>query len=211
MKKKKVQIKQIIISWTVLIGLVLAAVVYYGEKNINPMLESVITNAGKTYATNAVNDAVCDILNSGRYKSDDIINITYNSNGDVKSINCDCLKINLLKSDITLEAQKRISEKENIPVKVHIGMLSGSELFKNCGPEISIDTYITGGVVTDFETKFTDAGVNQSLFTLSAVITGDISVYSSTLKADTSVNTSVIVAQTVVVGTVPDLIWNNEL
>lgn len=203
--KKRSQIKRIIITWSLLIILIGTIMLTYFEKQVRPMIKSLVINSGQSFATDAINEAINEILLNGEYDYNDIITINESDAGRIEALTTNYIKLNLLKSNISLLAQNKISQLSDVPITIPMGTLTGFELIKNLGPNITLNTTLTGGVTTEFKSEFTEAGLNQTLHTIEALVKADISVYTTGVNADTSISTNIIIAQTVISGEIPDL------
>ena len=203
--RRKAKIKTVIISWVVLIGILLTVFIAYSEKRLRPMIKSLVIGYAQSFATDAINESVNNILNEYGYTYDDIVNVNYSSDGSVDTITGNYVNINRLKADISLESQKKINKIQSVPIEVHLGVFSGVELLKNIGPKVSLDTYIRGGVTTKIISDLKACGVNQTMHTIEVEVSADINAYTTGIECNTSLTTNVILAQTVIVGDVPDL------
>ena len=181
------------------------------EYHVRPLLKDVIVNNCTTCATLAVNDSINDVLDSGNYSNDDIVKVEKSSDGEVRAVYVNYVKLNQFKSDVTVMAQKKLDETKNVKVDIPLGLLTGVELLKETGPTISINTTFTGGISADFTSNFESAGLNQTIHTIEANLEADLSVYSTGINSNSKIKTSIIISQTVITGDVPNIYTSSDL
>ncbi|MDD5923871.1 MAG: sporulation protein YunB [Clostridia bacterium] len=195
----------------ILVLIVIVGLFFYMEYHVRPLLKDVIVNNCTTCATLAVNDSINDVLDSGNYSNDDIVKVEKSSDGEVRAVYVNYVKLNQFKSDVTVMAQKKLDETKNVKVDIPLGLLTGVELLKETGPTISINTTFTGGISADFTSNFESAGLNQTIHTIEANLEADLSVYSTGINSNSKIKTSIIISQTVITGDVPNIYTSSDL
>lgn len=202
-KKRKTGIVMIFTAVLLLVLLTLF------EIRVVPLVRNSAKIASVNLAEKAVNKAVEEVLSEEGVTYENIAAITYNSQGEITSLAIDPVKINTLKSKISLRIAEKISEINNEEFEIPLGTILGIEIFAGRGPNLKFYTSLSGNAVTDFSSKFESAGINQTRHQIMIDITSDIYIISSKGSAGkVTVSTSVCAAETLIVGEVPQVYAN---
>ena len=82
--------------------------------------------------------------------------------GNITMIRTDTVKQNYLVSQVVLQCNEKLSELEDLGVKVPVGYLTNNIMFYNMGPKITVKMQQVGNIVTSYESIFESAGINQT-------------------------------------------------
>lgn len=176
------------------------------EIRIVPLVRNSARIASVNLAETAINEAVQEVLGEEGVTYEKIANITYNSQGEITALSIDPVKINTLKSKISLRIAEKISGIDNEEIMLPLGTILGMELFAGRGPNLKFYTSLSGNAITDFSSKFESAGINQTRHQIMIDVTSDIYIISSKGSAGKiTVTTSVCAAETLIVGEVPSV------
>jgi len=205
--KKLSSIKTCVISWTLLLVFIvgLASVFLFRARSI---ILAYAESASKSFLVSAADGAVIDASNNNNITYDKISDISRDSNGRVTSININTNYINLLKSSISSEISNQISNKNDFDVSIPLGSFINSEFTNGLGKRIRFKILVSHFTLSDFESRFIDAGINQILHQILIRINLSGSVLTQLGSKDFSFTTTAIVAQTVIVGEVPSSFTN---
>ena len=92
---------------------------------------------------------------------------------------------------------------------IPIGSLILPEVFAGKGPEIPIHILSIRNSDASFVSNFSDAGINQTLQQLTMNVSVDVAVLVLGEDSSFNVNSQVVVAETVIVGQVPDTLFQS--
>lgn len=176
------------------------------DARLRPALYDIATLEAEAAAVKAINSAVENELAAKNISYADIIEIKYNSSGNVTSLSSDIIKMNRLKAGVTNAALESINSTERAAVSVPLGSATGLALFSGCGPEIEVDLAYSGSLSSDFENLFVQAGINQTEHRVMLNLTADVIIVLDGRRVSSTLSTSVCVAQTVIIGTVPNFV-----
>ncbi len=202
-KKEKSGIRRILFAWLFLL-LVICVFLGYIYYSIQPVIIRYAESVAETVMLNSANEAIVNILESENFSYNGIAVLSRAEDGTVKSLEIDTYKVNYLKSHISNEISKIISQKERYTVSIPIGTFLGNSFTAGFGPEVNFRMQITTTAFVDFEHEFRAAGINQVLHRVVVNIKINGSIIIAGYKKSISVNTTAIAAQTVIVGAVPD-------
>ena len=200
MKRGKIR-SAVIIKIMLLIAVITALVWGFLEWRVTPVVQSVSSIQGKSFAISAINQAAADVLEAEDLSDKD--SITTSSDGMLRSLSTDTAAANRLKHMITLKAQESISDLKHKQINIPLGMIIGGEIIGPAGPDIPVFITLSGTADSDFEESFESAGINQTVHKLSLRITADLLIHTPSGTVSESVSTSFLIAETVIIGSVP--------
>lgn len=176
--------------------------------SVKPFVFTYAKSEAETIILNAANEAVLNILDENDISYSDISNVSRQSDGIITGIEIDIEKINRLKSQISNELSKIVSENNKYDLYIPVGTLFGSEYTTGYGPKIRFKMQLTETAILDFESRFEQAGINNVLHQIIIKIDVKASVLMMGATEGFSVSTTALAAQTVIAGTVPDSFTN---
>ena len=176
--------------------------------SVKPFVFTYAKSEAETIILNAANQAVLNILDKNNISYSDISNVSRQADGTITGIEIDIEKINRLKSEISGELSKIVSANNKYNLYIPIGTLFGNEYTTGYGPKIKFKMQLTETAILDFESKFTQAGINNVLHQIIIKIDVKASVLMMGCTDGFSVSTTALGCQTVIAGTVPDAFTN---
>ena len=198
--RKRSKKKGLIVA-LVIISAIIAGVVFFVVRNVNPVIEAISSEKIRAIATEAVSKSVLDIMSQNT--SHDYIRIVRDDKNSIKSVDINTDAINGLAHTITIEAQKNINSAGQDGITIPVGSLSGITLLTGIGPNINIKIYLVGSTQTQIISEFTDTGINQTSHRLYFDIQGSVAVAVPGLKSNVKTSTRVLMSETIIVGDVP--------
>lgn len=162
-----------------------------------PFAESQIT----TEVTKTMQSIIRRCVSSEEYR---FVNITYNQNGDIASLETVSKTVALVNSAITESAAEELTQNNILNVKIPIGNLFGGAFFVGKGPNINFKIRFSPKIVCRIENEFYESGINQTLHRIVAKI--DVKAYALLpfSTEEITINTEYCIAETVIVGKVPE-------
>ncbi|BED91901.1 MAG: sporulation protein YunB [Candidatus Improbicoccus pseudotrichonymphae] len=185
--------------------IVLIGVLFILDLKIRPVIKDATADRARAVAIYAINNAVNKELCKSDIKYNDIIHIERTENNTITGIVTDIQKINSLKANISTEILKEISILGMRKTEIPLGALLGIEFFSGSGPIIPIKIFILGNVTTDFESEFTEAGINQTKHRIYVNVKVNINAITPGYPTAVSVKTNITIAETIIVGSVPNV------
>ena len=187
----------------VLICLIIIGTLIYFQRNVTRVLISISEATIRSITTVAVNDAIYYTLNDAvRY--DDLISIERDEGGNVTSITTDSLKINRIARDTAYLSQENLTKMSAEGIMVPLGALTGIEALAGFGKKINIKIIPISNVECRFVSKFTQAGINQTLHSLYLELVADISIILPSKSTNLASTTEVLICESVITGKIPD-------
>ncbi|MDD5864439.1 MAG: sporulation protein YunB [Firmicutes bacterium] len=167
----------------------------------------IVTELAQTQVRNATsdltNDAIAKQIASGEIQYDRIIYFEKDLDGRITALKTNMSEVNRLKTDILNIINDEILALDTSDIGIPLGSLILPEFFSGKGPAIPVHILSIRNSDAAFESKFSQAGINQTLHQLTMLVSVDVSVLVMGQTASFTVTTEVVVAETVIVGDVP--------
>ena len=187
----------------IVVTLLLAAAIML---TINIQVRRVVTNTALIYAENAFSDAVStaviNIIDQGC--SFDVVTVSTSEDGQIVSVQSDTGRVNALKAHLTAELLDRLPLTDSQPIALSLGTLTGMELLAGLGPTVQLRLELRGGVKTEINSEFFDAGINQTLHRITCTVSAEYMIIIPGHRFASTLTTKIPLAESVIVGTVPD-------
>ena len=194
-KKRNINRKLAVIS----IVSILVLVSYVTAKRMQPAFVTKAHSYANTMVTDVIENAVNEVLSNSDYSK----SFVSHEDSAVTSVEADIVKINKLKSELTVKIQKDIGDKCNTKIYIPIGSASKLYLLSDVGPKIPVSICPAAIVNTNYKENFEGAGINQVRHTLAINVDVQMRYSGYMLNECETINTDVPVIDTVVIGNVP--------
>lgn len=174
------------------------------EYVIRPTLKEYSISLAQNNIEKIINESVNELLNEYKISYSDIAIITRDQALNVSSIEIDVLKINLLKSGISKSIQNKLSSFNEFSLKIPVGTFTTNKYLLGRGPKVTFKMQLSVWASTDYESKFYEAGINQTLHQIIINVDCKAHIIMPPYNTNCDVSTSFIAAQSVIVGKVPE-------
>lgn len=188
----------LILSAVVVIALILV------DAQIRPLLKKVCSYQGNLIATNIITQAVYNAMNDREVGYSTLVKLSTTSDGHVSSLESNMLEINKLQTSIVNCVNIEFQELSNQTIQLSTGTLSGVNVLYGRGPKIKFKLQQVGYVKTQLVSKFTSAGVNQTLHQIILEVNSMVSAVIPGYTTSISVKSNYIIAETIIVGNIPE-------
>lgn len=197
-KRKKIA-RKMIVCGAILLGLFLIF-----DLQIRPVVSSLAAATVKKYAmvqiSNAVNQAIAE---SGK-DYDSYVNIQTGPDGSVLSIQTRAQEITLIHTAIIEKVNQAITQFETANLSIPLGSFSGITFLSGLGPNVNIKILPAGSAESKVISSLSEAGVNQTLHTISIEISAPLMAIVPGCSERTQAEGSFLLAESVIVGKVPN-------
>ena len=109
---------------------------YFIIQAIQPIMEEQCISMAKSIATKISNAEATKVM--ANYEYDDLLNITKDSEGNIKMVGTNIITVNEIISDIPIRVQEEMEKSENNTFQISLGSFLGSNLFAGRGPNVEI-------------------------------------------------------------------------
>ena len=181
---------------------------YFIIQAIQPIMEKQCISMAKSIATKISNAEATKVM--ANYEYEDLLNITKDSDGNIKMVGTNIITVNEIISDIPIRVQEEMEKSENNTFQIRLGSFLGSNLFAGRGPNVEIKMEIAGHLDTNLKSEFVDAGINQTLHRIYLELICDVIILTPFETMEEQIVNQVLLAEGVIVGEVPSSYYNLE-
>lgn len=167
-------------------------------------IEELAQTQVKNTTSDLINDAIDKQIEIGNIQYDRIVYFEKDLDGRITALKTNMSEVNRLKTNILHLINDEILSLDTASLGIPLGSLLLPEIFSGRGPEIPIQILSIRNSDADFESYFTEAGINQTLQQLTMHVSVDVSVLVLGETESFTVSSQVVVAETIIVGQVPD-------
>lgn len=170
------------------------------NKTIRSLAKTQVENS----TSDLINDAIDRQIADGSIQYDRIVYFEKDLNGRITALKTNMSEVNRLKTAILNIINDEILALDTSDIGIPIGSLILPEFLSGKGYKIPVHIISIRNSDGDFESKFVEAGINQTLHQLIMNIRVDVSILVFGKNESFAVVSQVVVAETIIVGQVPD-------
>ncbi|MBR3767608.1 MAG: sporulation protein YunB [Clostridia bacterium] len=185
--------------------LIAVGIYFVADMRMTPIINTLALSRAQNLATVIINDTVADMLSDGTYTFSDLVKIEYDQNGKISALTADSVRMNRLKSLISVSITKAIGEIEESKISIAMGTLTGSTLLTGRGPNINLNVHISCSCSIEVRNSFEYSGINQTMHKVMLDITTNVYVLSVGETLSSEVFTSIPISETVIIGQIPEI------
>ena len=157
----------------------------------------------KNTTSDLTNDAIAKQIAEGIIQYDRIVYFEKDLDGRITALKTNMSEVNRLKTDILNLINDELLALDTSDIGIPLGSLFLPELFSGKGPSIPVHILSIRNSDAAFSSRFSQAGINQTLHQLIMIVSVDVAVLVLGQTSSFSVTSEVVVAETVIVGDVP--------
>ena len=157
----------------------------------------------KNTTSDLTNDAIAKQIAAGIIQYDRIVYFEKDLDGRITALKTNMSEVNRLKTDILNLINGEILALDTSDIGIPLGSLFLPELFSGKGPAIPVHILSIRNSDAAFSSKFSQAGINQTLHQLTMIVSVDVAVLVLGQTSSFTVTSEVVVAETGIVGDVP--------
>ena len=205
MSRKKRRRRRIIL---IVLLLVVTGLILLVELHLSPYIRELARNQAVNAASNAITDAVGEMLRREDTDFSRVIVLEKDVQGHITALRTDMGQVERLKVEVLGILGGLIAEINTQQLGIPLGNLLLPDLLAGTGPVLPVKAVSLTMSNADFFSDFTEAGINQTLQTLKVKFTISLTILTTVGYETVDVDSDVTVAQTVIVGTVPETYVN---
>lgn len=157
----------------------------------------------------AVNSTMQDYSRQGNGYSE-FVSINKDSEGNTTAVNVNYAALNTLSQEMAESIGAKLEFLKEQEVKIPAGVLLGSKLFASVGPAFSARIIPVGSIETEFESRFLQAGINQTKHSITLKVKSVLWVMAFLAETRTEVVIDIPLTETIIVGNVPESYINGH-
>ena len=183
------------------------AVGVWGFFGLRSRLRPVVRSLAKTQVINTasdlINDAILRQIMEGQIQYDRIVYFEKDLNGRITALKTNMAEVNRLKTETLNLINDEIMAQDTDSLGGSLGSLILPEFFSGKGPLIPVRIIAIRNSDANFQSEFTEAGINQTLQQLRMDVIVDVTILVLGQTETFTVSSQMVVAETIIVGDVP--------
>lgn len=210
-KKKKMSCKtKFRIFLCIILILIVLCLVYY-FKVVCPIIVGLSQEKVRSIATSTISNVVGDVMEEDNISYSDLVTITYSGENQVKLIEVDTVKVNIIIREITKRVQDEFNTLGEEGIDITLGTFTGIPFLFGLGPNVSIKLVPIGTVSTKVDSTFNGAGINQTIHRLYFVVNSNIGMVLPGMTENFQTELEVLLCENIIVGEIPDVYLQGNL
>lgn len=210
-KKKKwsVKIKFRVALFSIFLCFTLVCVYYF--KVVCPIVVSLSQEKIRSLSTRVISQAIGDTIISKNVTYDNLVSISYSSQGKIELIEVDTVEVNLLIREITKELQRHFDNLSNEGIEIALGTFTGIPFLYGIGPNVSVQLVPVGAISTKLNSNFSSAGINQTIHRLNFLVCASVGMVLPANTQNIKTEMEVALCESILVGDIPDVYLQGNL
>ncbi len=188
----------------VLVLLLLVGVLVLFRRQYTGDIVSLAQTQVRNSTSDLINDAINQQIESGNIQYDRIVYFEKDLEGRITALKTNMSEVNRLKTETLNRINEDILAMDSDQLGIPLGSLVLPEVFSGRGPGIPVEILSIRNSDASFSSRFTEAGINQTLQQLIMEVSVDVTVLVLGKTDSFTVTSQVVVAETVIVGQVPN-------
>lgn len=203
MKKEIINIRKKLLKFFAIIVVAVCIVIIVMVNFVNPIIRETGRSKISESTNYAVNLAVISAM-QGTITYDDLIHIVTDASGKITMLQANSIQINALSRAVIDNTYNYIMDKIDDPLNIPLGSFSGIPIFSGLGPTVKVPTVPYGSVQCSFLSKFTSAGINQTVHKIYLSVQTSISLVLPFNKLKVEDSTEVLISESLIIGEIPE-------
>lgn len=191
-----------------LILCIIGLFVIFFESVIVPAIIEMAEDQAETQVVMALDQSIseCDELNNITY--DDIIHITYDENSEPKSVSAYTVKLNKIRSELSVAMNKKLDVIQKTTVFIPLGTILGFRFLSGFGIRVPVDFVPYGTAYADFYSSFEGHDINRTIHRIYLTASASVNILVPFDISPLTVETEIPIAETILSGNVPESFIN---
>ena len=171
-------------------------------RNMDPLVRDMAVAGAKNAAAAAMQKSVAARMTGGQWS--DLVQLVKDGEGQITAAVTDVGRVNELQAALSGDVIAALTAPNTADLGVPLGNLLPSPFFSGLGPKVPIRILSVSEVEVKLMSRFTSAGINQTLHRLLLSLSARVRVLIPTGTVTAIVYADVTAAETLIVGRVPD-------
>ena len=197
--QRQIRLRKVLVAVLVIIGIGLG----FLTRSMRPLVRELATAKVENRAQNVINEAVEDLLDSGRVDYERIILLEKDVNGTITALKTNIAEVNRLKTQILSIVDSLLIELDVSEIGLPLGSVIVPTFFSGSGPLLPVRVLSISNSDAEYRNVFSEAGINQTAHQIMMDVIVDMTILTPAGTENVRVMSSVVVAETVIVGHVP--------
>ena len=209
MKKRNKKFKKTAFFLLIAAAVLITGTVFF-ESRMTTLVKTLAISRAGNIATVVINKTVAGMLSENVEIYNDLVKIEYDSNGKISAVKTDSIHMNMIKTNVSVNIAKAVSEIQESKISIAAGTLTGSTLLTGKGPKINLGISLSCSCNIEVKNSFEYSGINQTLHKVILEINTTVYVITMGSTQSTSVVTNIPIAETIIIGEIPEIYAGRE-
>jgi sporulation protein YunB len=170
------------------------------ESRFTPIIKEISHMYCTSYANKIIDSALNDILTEKEQNTTNLI--LYDIHEDTYT--ADTMQVNRFCAALSEKITDSLSDLPHEQILIPFGAVFGSAFLSDKGPLIPFTIYPSGNVITNFESEFLSAGINQVNYKIWLNISVELKIVNPIYKEDLKLSRKILLADIIFNGKVPE-------
>ena len=197
--QRQIRLRKVLLAVVVIIGIGMG----FLTRSMRPLVRELATAKVENRAQNVINEAVEDLLDSGRVDYERIVLLEKDVNGTITALKTNIAEVNRLKTQILSIVDSLLIELDVSEIGLPLGSVIIPTFFSGSGPLLPVRVLSISNSDAEYRNVFSEAGINQTAHQIMMDVIVDMTILTPAGTENVRVMSSVVVAETVIVGHVP--------
>lgn len=193
--------------WLLLLTLLTVGLLIAFRIKFHGAIQGLAETQVRNSTSDLINDAIDKQIETGNIQYDRIVYFEKDLDGRITALKTNMSEMNRLKTDILNIINDEILALDTSHLGISLGNLILPEFFSGKGPDIPVHILSIRNSEAAFSSHFTQAGINQTLHQISMQVSVDVAVLVFGETNYFTVPSEVVVAETIIVGQVPETLF----
>ena len=199
-RRRKRRLRAFLILTIVLLAVLFSVL----RSKFNTIVRDLAITQAKNQTSDLIYDAISEQITSDLIQYDRIIYFEKDLQGKITALKTNISEINRLKTEILNIINRDILALDTNDIGVPLGSIVLPELFSGKGPHLPVRVLSISNSEGDFQSYFSEAGINQTMHQLTMSVSVDVTILVFSKTETFHISSQVVVAETIIVGTVPE-------
>lgn len=210
MKKTRIYLKRTLAFILIATGLCFTAGMFLFSRYLRPRIISSTQSFAENEVSGIIDQAVKELMLAEFLSYDKITIISRDKQGQITSVSANSVLINNFANDLDIRIGEEINNTDLIENSIYLSSLLGADLLAGIGPKVPVRFQPISVTHADISHDFEQAGINQTLHTITLIVSVDIEILMPMSYSTLTVTSEMPIAQTLIVGVVPEAYFNKK-
>lgn len=196
-----------LISWILVLSVALLVLLLVFREKYQSAICGLAETQVKNTTSDLINDAIDKQIETGDILYDRMVYFEKDLNGRITALKTNMSEVNRVKTDILNIINDEILALDTSDLGIPLGSLFLPEFLSGKGPAIPVHILSIRNSEASFSSDFTQAGINQTLHKINMHVSIDVAVLVWGKTNYFTISSQVVIAETVIVGQVPDTLF----
>ncbi len=181
-----------------------------GLLRLVPAMEEMAAAQVKNEASDLIAAAIIQEMEESEISYETIVHLEKDGEGKLLALRTNMQELNTLRNETLNLLNAWIADSSLTELGIPLGSVVLPALFSGRGPELPVQVLTVRDADAEFQSRFQEAGVNQTLHQITMNVALNLTILTPAGTSSLRVDSGVVVAETVLIGQVPSTLINTS-